>query len=538
MEFGAIPVAEAAGAILAHAERLGERTLKKGHRLTEEDCAAFRAAGRDTVIAARLAPGDVHEDEAADRLAAALAGAHLRRAAPFTGRVNLYATAPGVLTIDQARIAAMNAIDESLTVATGTPFDAVAAGEMVATIKIIPFAAPEEALAAAERAAGSGAIAVAPFGSKKIALISTALPATKPSILEKNRAVLAARLEALGNAIASERRCAHDEAAIAGALKDAAGEAPDLILLFGASATIDRRDVVPAGLVAAGGTIERYGMPVDPGNLLLLGRLGEARVIGLPGCARSPKRNGFDWVLERLIADLPLDGAAIAAMGVGGLLKEIHTRPQPREVPAAAPRAPKIAALVLAAGFSRRMGANKLLLDLGGTPVIRRTLDQIRTSAARPIIVVTGEADAAIRDAAGSEAVTFVPSPDAASGLSASLRAGLGALPDECDGVLVCLGDMPEVTARDIDRLIAAFAPIEGRAICVPTRGGKRGNPILWARSFVPEMMRLTGDKGAKELLGEAADSLCEVEIDNPGILYDLDTPEALEAARARLSGA
>ncbi len=107
-------------------------------------------------------------------------------------------------------------------------------------------------------------------------------------------------------------------------------------------------------------------------------------------------------------------------------------------------------------------------------------------------------------------------------------------LASDLDGVLVCLGDMPLISGRHLDRLIAVFNPLEGRAIIVPTRRGKRGNPVLWARRFFPEMADLAGDIGAKHLIGEYAELVCEVEMDGDGVLVDVDTPDALAALRAK----
>ena len=107
-------------------------------------------------------------------------------------------------------------------------------------------------------------------------------------------------------------------------------DSSDALIAFGASAITDRRDVIPAAIEAIGGRIERFGMPVDPGNLLLLAERHGMPIIGAPGCARSPKENGFDWVLQRVLAGVPIHDADIRAMGVGGLLMEIASRPQPR----------------------------------------------------------------------------------------------------------------------------------------------------------------------------------------------------------------
>ncbi len=278
-------------------------------------------------------------------------------------------------------------------------------------------------------------------------------------------------------------------------------------------------------------------MPVDPGNLLLLGRLGDAIVIGLPGCARSPKLNGFDFVLQRVLANLPVGRADIAAMGVAGLLSEIHTRPQPRDRrPVAAPHAPKIAAIVLAAGLSSRMGRNKLMADIGGKPLIWRAAEAAVASTAEPVIVVTGNAAGENASALSGLPIAIVENPEFRNGISTSLIRGLKALPEDCDGAVVLLADMPGVTPTLIDRLIAAFDPSEDRAICIATHGGKRGNPVLWGRQFFPDMLGLAGDVGAKHLIAANGELVCEVEAADDGPLIDIDTPEALAAYGTRKS--
>ena len=501
MQFGTVSLDKAQGGILAHSVRAGAKLFKKGRVLSAEDVAALHADGHRHVVIARLEAGDVPEDEAAARIAAKCAGAAVRVGAAFTGRANLYALENGLAVVDAARVDALNAIHESITVATIAPYARVSARQMLATIKIIPFAAPKSAVEQAERLLSGPLLRVAAFAHKRVALISTALPDTKDSILDKNRKALDARVEALGSKIVFEERVAHETGALAEALKEA--EPTDLVLVFGASAITDRRDVIPAAIERAGGTVEHFGMPVDPGNLLLIGKLGGATVIGLPGCARSPKLNGFDFVLWRVLAGLPVGKAEIAAMGVGGLLMEIPTRPQPRDERIEAPYAPKIGAIVLAAGMSSRMGANKLLMDVNGKPMVRHTVEAARASHAEPVIVVTGHAENDVKAALAGLNVRFVNNPDFANGLSSSLKRGLSALSDDCDGAIVLLGDMPGISTALIDRLIASFEPGENRAICVATRHGKRGNPVLWARRFFPEMLAIEGDVGARNLIGD-----------------------------------
>jgi molybdenum cofactor cytidylyltransferase len=544
MKFGEVPIAEAEGAILAHSLKLGSAALKKGRVLSAADLNLIAESGLSRITVARLEPGDVGEDEAAQRVALAAIGPGVSAAAPFTGRVNLHAEARGVLAFDRERVDRLNLVDEAITVGTLPPFTVVEPRQMVATIKIIPFAAPEEALRQCVRVAvnGGALLRVATFRPLSVGLIQTLLPGLKESILDKTKEVTEGRLTALGCKLVFEGRCAHQTESLANAIRDAFEFGIDMLLIHGASAILDRRDVIPAAIERAGGRVDHFGMPVDPGNLLLLGHVGERVVLGLPGCARSPKVNGFDWVLERLVAGLPVGSAEIMRMGASGLLAEIPTRPLPRAEAKAPstrekerPAGPRIGALLLAAGQSRRMGGpNKLLAEIEGVPMVARVAQRLLASRARPVIAVLGNRADEIDAALGRLPVERVRNPDFAEGLSTSLKRGLAALPGDLDGVLVCLGDMPLISGRHLDRLIAAFNPLEGRAIVVPTRHGKRGNPVLWAKHFFPEMAQISGDVGARHLIGEHAELVAEVEMDDDAILVDIDTPEALAAVQAR----
>ncbi|MFL5239876.1 MAG: NTP transferase domain-containing protein [Rhizomicrobium sp.] len=530
MKFGPVPVTDAQGGILAHSVRAGARMLKKGHILTAEDIGALAEAGIAEVTTARLQDDDIHEDKAAAAVATLLAGKQVRVGRAFTGRANLFASADGLAIVAANSIDAVNAADESITVATVAPFSRVHAGQMLATVKIIPFAAPHAAVTRAEDILAKPAIAVAPFRQRRVALILTAMEASRPVLLEKTRSAIAQRVKSIGSEIVFERTVAHTSEALSVALSEAA-TAADLVLVFGASAITDRRDVIPAAIEKNGGTVERFGVPVDPGNLLLLGRLGQADVVGLPGCARSPKVNGFDFVLWRLAADLPVTSSDITRMGIGGLLTEIPVRPQPREE-AAPSVARKIGAVVLAAGASSRMADNKLLVSLNGEPLVRRAVEAALESEASPIVVVTGKDAEVTRRALAGCTIDFANNPDFSEGLSTSLKLGLRQLPENCDGAVIVLGDMPAVTPQLIDRLIAAFNPEEDRAICVATHNGKRGNPVLFARRFFEEIEAIQGDVGARGLIGTYPELVCEVEAGSDAPLIDIDTPEDLAAYR------
>ncbi|MBE9603322.1 molybdopterin-binding/glycosyltransferase family 2 protein [Acetobacteraceae bacterium H6797] len=541
MIFGAIPLDEAQGAILAHTQRLTGRVIKKGTALDQEALAALRAGGHESVIAAKLEPGDIPEDDAARQIGEAMLTPLVARSRAATGRVNLIAEAPGLLRVNAALIDRINALDESLTIATLPDYTPVSAKEMLATIKVIPFAVPARVMAVANGLLKGGpGLTVHPFRPLKVGLVLTELTGIKESVMEGAVEETEARVTALNGTLLPVERCPHAEEPIAEALKKLKAAGAEMLLVAGASAVVDRRDVGPAGIVRAGGVIEHFGMPVDPGNLLCLGRIGDIPAMVLPGCARSPKLNGFDWVLQRLFAGQKVTAGDVMKMGVGGLLKEIDQRPLPRaEAPQGAqtgraPRRPrKVAALVLAAGRSRRMAPlNKLLVtDDDGRAMVRRVADAALASRASPVIVVTGHEREKVEEVLTGRALHFAHAEDYAEGLSASLKAGLAALPPDVEGVIICLGDMPLITAAMLDKLMGAFDPEEGRAIVMPTFRGKQGNPMLWSTQFVPEMLAITGDVGARHLVGKHADLVAEVEMPSDAVLRDFDTTEALKGA-------
>ncbi|WP_431285429.1 NTP transferase domain-containing protein [Humitalea sp. 24SJ18S-53] len=540
MIFGPTPLSEARGAVLAHTQRLPGKVLKKGTVLDAAAIDALRAAGRAEVIAARMEPGDVPEDEAAHRFAEAMATPLVARTRAVTGRVNLVAETAGLLVLDPGVIDRLNGIDESLTIATLPNYSPVQARDMLATIKVIPFAVPGHVLAVAEAILKPRrALTLLPFRPLKVGLVLTELPGIKDSVMQGAVEATEERVRGLCGTLLPPEVCAHDEGALAERLARLRRAGADLLLVAGASATVDRRDVGPAAIIRAGGKIEHFGMPVDPGNLICLGSIGGTPALVLPGCARSPKLNGFDWVLQRIFAGQAVTARDVMAMGVGGLLKEIELRPLPREQAARTPapslvprRGRKVAALIMAAGRSRRMAPlNKLLVaDAKGATMIARVVDQALASHARPVIVVTGHERERIEEALAGRAVVFAHAEDFSDGLSASLRAGLQAVPPEAEGVMVCLGDMPLVTGAMMDRLIAAFDPEEGARIVMPTCRGKQGNPMLWDRALIPEMMAVTGDVGARHLTGVHRDAVAEVEMADDAVLRDFDTTEAMKA--------
>jgi molybdenum cofactor cytidylyltransferase len=537
VKFGAVPIAEAEGGVAVHSIRKGALVLKKGTVIGKAEIAALEAAGIPEIVVARLEPGDVSEDVAAGDIAKAVAGEGVRVDRAFTGRANLFSEVPGVLVVNKPAIDALNLIDEAVTFATLPAYKPVVAGEMIATVKIIPFAVAAGVRDAAMSVARTTAplIEVAPYRIRKVGVISTMLPGLAPKVIEKTMKVTAERLAPAGAMIVAERRVPHEKDALAKALEEVLREGAEMVIVFGASAIADRRDVIPAAVEAIGGKVEHFGMPVDPGNLLLLADARGRPLLGAPGCARSPKENGFDWVLMRQLAGLEVPREAITGLGVGGLLMEIVTRPQPREEPVP-PTDHRIAAVVLAAGRSTRMGGpNKLLAEIGGKPLVRIAAEQALASRASPVIVVTGHEHERVAAALDGLPVKLVHNPGFADGLGGSLKTGIAAVPVEADGAVVCLGDMPQVDSDLINQLIAAFDPEKGALAVVPVFDRRRGNPVLWSRRFFPDLMTIEGDIGARHMIGRYNEAVVEVPVTGKGALTDVDTPEALLDLKAEL---
>ncbi|CAB1369285.1 NTP transferase domain-containing protein [Denitratisoma oestradiolicum] len=538
MIFGDFALEQAEGLRLAHTLKRPGLSLRKGRVLSAADIAALAAAGIRRVTGARLGADELDEDAAAAAVAGMLAGDSLAPREAYTGRCNLHAQAAGVLVVDRERIDALNRLDEAITVGTLVPHALVRPGQVVATVKVIPFAISAHLLAAWRCIIdGRPPLGLAALMPHRVALILSRGDATPERLLDRTVTVTAGRLAGLGSTLDMELRCAHTQDALTEAIGHALKAGCELVLISGATVTKDRGDVVPAAIEAAGGRIEHFGMPVEPGNMLLLGRVGAVPVVNLPGCARSRRRNGLDWVLQRILAGLPLGSQDIMDMGVGGLIRspfaadEVESDSDGPPAPAAA-AGPRIAALVLAAGRSSRMGErNKLLCPVAGQPMVRRVVEAALGSRCAQVMVVTGHQAEQVETALAGCPVSRVFNPDYAEGMASSLRAGLQALPRDTEAVLVVLADMPWISAAHLDRLIATFDPARP-AILVPEREGRRGNPLLWPRAYFDEMSQLQGDVGARLLLERHADSVRAVRFDTDAIFADVDTPQALAETR------
>lgn len=485
MKFGEERVDEAEGLILAHSLRLPQALLKKGRVLTAEDVRALKAAGINFITGARLDADDVGEDEAAATIARALTGPGITTNAAFTGRCNLFAAERGLLVYDRDRLDRLNLVDEAVTVATAPAFEVVAPRQMVATVKIIPFGVDRRVLDACAAYASTGGplVSVRPFRQRAAVLISTTLPGLKDGVMARTAAITRTRVEALGGEVLQELRCPHEVGPIERCLGKALSLGADLILIAGASATVDRRDVVPSAVLRAGGNIDHFGMPVDPGNLLLLARLGGVPVVNLPGCARSAKPNGLDWVLRRIAAGVAIKPADMMRMGAGGLLKELGSRPRDLGWVAPPPtaREARVAALVHA---------------MDGPPPVAQ-VEAALAAGLGPVVVLTGAGGDAIEEA--------LPPCEVLCVRGNGWAAGLAVLPADVDAALLLPAGGPDMSPEALAELVKAFDPDEGRSIVVPGRGAPSGRMERGAPSDGMERGAPCGVVG-RELFAALAD--------------------------------
>ena len=534
MKFGPCALSDCLDAILVHAVYLPDGRIAKGTCLTSDHLSRLRANGIDDIIVARLEDGDLGEDAAADMIAKAMMPANVRLSVAATGRVNIHATKRGLLRVDRLRLRDINMVDEGITLSTVQHNQLVEAGDLIATLKIIPYSIAETAVATViGLGAGEPVISFHALRPRSFGLIQTRIPGMADKILKATEQTAKQRLNQLGCTLVDSRVVAHEAAAIDQAITASRANGPAVMLIAGGSAIADRRDEVPMGVIAAGGRIDHFGLPVDPGNLLMLSHIDEMPVIGMPGCARSIKMNGFDWILHLLLADLRIDAAEIADMAAGGLLMEIVSRPLPRRMVGRRQISnATIGGVILAAGQSRRMGAqNKLLAEIDGVPIIRRTAQAMLDGGLNDLVIVTGHEHRLVAAALDDLPVTCIYNDEYQSGQASSVACGVRHHQNGSHAaVLIALGDMPLVRPELIAALLRDHSSLPDATdrITLPVFDGRRGNPVIWGRGFFDELVALTGDAGGRIIFAENKNAVNSLGWPDDSIHLDIDTPEAL----------
>lgn len=546
MQFRAFDINHCEGLVLAHSHKLSGKRIAKGSVLTAELIAKFKTDGVKQLVCAAPDEGDLSEDQVADRLADALMTTGFTRSKAATGRVNFKVGASGIIRYDRALIKALNSVDEALTLSLVQHNQLLTAGQMAATLKVIPYFVSEQLCCLFEEAlAGAPAFTFHPLQPRRVCLIQTTDDVLSDRVYTATEAVTEHRLLQLGCQLTDTRRCAHDRDVVAAEIQQALASGAELILLCGCSAVVDRNDVLPSAVRQAGGQIDQLGLAVDPGNMLLAAHIGATPVIGMPGCARSPKLNGFDWVLHLVLANVPLSRDELADMAAGGLLTEIASRPLPRDLAPQPPSASaRLAVVLLAAGQSRRMGGvNKLTAVIAGKPVVRHVAETILSAGFDDIIVVLGHQAEAVAACLDGLPVRFVMNAGFADGQAGSVAAGVAALDDKVTDAMIVLADLPLLTPallQDLQHRHLANSRHE-QLITLPVRNqdGQRqiGHPVIWGRGFFPDLQKLKGDQGGRQIWADHPAMINQIEVEDASLFIDTDTPDALRQAEQILRG-
>ena len=525
MNFGNVKVHNSLNGILAHTMTIEGKKFLKGRIISKEDQEYFIKHNIDNLICAKLSKKDIHEDDAANILAKIFNNTTLALEKAFTGRANILANKSGLLVIDEDKIHKFNKTSNSITIATLNNNSKVKKGEMIATIKIIPFSIEEKSVKIIEKLNFKKSLFIHPFKDQKCALLLTHLNKENIKLNYISEKKIKDRLEKLNCTLELVNTCEHDTKKITENIKYFLNQNINIILILGSSAIVDINDKIPEAIKNANGNIIRFGMPVDPGNLLLLGKIKKIPIIGLPGCARSPSLNGFDWVLERVLSGNNISDIDISNMGVGGLLKTINKR----EISNSKDKKYKITNIILAAGQSKRMlKNNKLLIKINKQSMIDKMVSTSLNSSADSTVVVLGYQSDIIQEIIQNKEIITIINKDYKKGLSSSLQCGISALPDDCDAAIIILADMPNIKSKIIDSLINNFNPQKNKSIIIPTFNGKRGNPILLDRKYFPDIISVKGDKGAKDIIVNNKNSILEIPQKDSSVLNDIDTKEDL----------
>jgi molybdenum cofactor cytidylyltransferase len=525
MFFGNIKVQDSLNCILAHTIVINNNKINKGTIITKKHKKFFIDNDIKNIVGARLSKNDFHEDDAANIVANKFRNSDLALEKAYTGRANILANKSGLLIIDEQKINQFNKISDNITIATLNNNSNVKKGEMIATIKIISFAVQEKFINLIKKSYLKKSLSIHSYINKKCALILTHHNKENIKLNAISEKRIKSRLKNLNCNLDLISKCEHDSIIISKKINSLLKKNVNLILILGSSAIVDIKDKIPEAIKISNGSIIRFGMPVDPGNLLLLGNINKTSIIGLPGCARSPSLNGFDLVLEKVISGNNISKQDISNMGVGGLLKTLNKR----NVEEKKSKNYNITNIILAAGQSKRMEeTNKLLIKIGKKTMIDKIVDTSLKSSASDTIVVLGFESERVKESLSNKKILTINNKDYNKGQSTSLQCGISGLSEDCDAAVILLADMPNINYQLINKLIENYDPDSNNSIIIPTFNGKKGNPILIDREFFPDILSIKGDKGAKDIINANKNSIKKIPHKDSSVLNDIDTKKDL----------
>ncbi|PPR15226.1 MAG: Nicotine blue oxidoreductase [Alphaproteobacteria bacterium MarineAlpha9_Bin3] len=525
MYFGDIKVKDSLNCILAHTIKINNKTIKKGTVISKNVQNYFIENKIKTIVGAKLDKNDIHEDEAANKIANLFKNTSIAIEKAYTGRANILASRSGLLIINKDIINKFNMIHDDVTIATLNNNSTVKKGEMIATIKIISFSVKSFFIIKIQKLLCNKVFNIKPYNHKKCALILTHYKKENLKLNSISIQRIEDRLSNLNSSLNHVSTCEHEATNISKLINNSLKKKLDLIMILGSSAIVDIRDKIPEAILLSKGKIIKFGMPVDPGNLLLIGKINQTYIIGLPGCARSSSLNGFDWVLEKIISETHIKKQDISNMGVGGLLKTLSLRAKVKHEP----KNYNISSIILAAGQSNRMqNINKLLIKIKNKSMIQKIIESSLESMINNTVVVLGHDSENLLKLLNNKNITTIINKEYKNGQSSSLQAGISALPEDCDAAIILLADMPDITPSIINQLIVNYNPSENKSIIIPTYKNKRGNPVLIDREFFPDILLINGDKGAKDIIKANKKYIKEIPQKESFVLKDIDTKEDL----------
>lgn len=322
-----IRVEDAVGSVLCHditrivPGKAKGPAFKKGHIVVAKDIPELLKLGKEHLYVWELRKGFVHENDAGLRMARALQGQGLALTEPSEGKVKLVAETDGLCVIDEDSLLRINMLEEiaAATINNGRP---VKKGTVVAGVRVIPLVVAEEKLAQAEEIApADGVIAIKPFRSYKVGVITTGSEVYHGRIEDKFGPVVKAKVEAFGCRVIEHIIVPDDVARISDAIKTLLAGGAEMILTTGGM-SVDPDDVTPTAIREAGASIVTYGAPVLPGAMLMVAYMGQVPILGLPGCVMYHKTTVFDLVLPQVLTGQTVTREMIAKLGMGGLCLE------------------------------------------------------------------------------------------------------------------------------------------------------------------------------------------------------------------------
>lgn len=325
-----VRVEEAVGMVLAHdltqivpGEFKG-RLFRKGHVVTAEDLPRLKDIGKENLYTIELADTDLHEDDAADRMARALAGERIACGEPAEGKVTLKSTVHGLASVAKEAVQAINRIGD-IALATVVDRRVVRPGEALAATRAIPLIVPKTKVEQVERVArdfraerGAAPIDVRPFRPMKAGLLTTGTEVYSGRIADKFGPAVTAKLAEFGSEVGEQRFAPDDRHTIVKEIHYLRKQGYDMILVSGGM-SVDPDDRTPGAISAAGADIVSYGTPMLPGSMLLFGYLGNVPIFGLPGCVMHDPYTSFDVLLSRVLVGDTIGREDIVEMGYGGL---------------------------------------------------------------------------------------------------------------------------------------------------------------------------------------------------------------------------